>query len=58
MTKDLLLKRKQDLDSSFELAIAKANSIEGMLRECDYWLKVIEDEEIKEQAKQDNDNQL
>lgn len=42
MTKDLVQKRKQELEQQRVQTIATLNAIEGAMQDCDYWLKQLE----------------
>ena len=42
MTKDLVQKRKQELEQQRVQTIATLNAIEGAVQDCDYWLKQLE----------------
>ena len=47
MNREAVEKRLEELRSSFEQAISNANAIQGAIQDCEYWLKIIEEEAEK-----------
>lgn len=45
ITKDEILKRKEQLQAEYQQAIGTVQAINGALQDCDYWLKLLEEQE-------------
>lgn len=47
ITKEAIEKRKEQLQADYQQAIGTVQAIGGAIQDCDYWLKLLETQEVK-----------